>query len=173
MLSPSATSLPARGERVKMVDRRSATVCAFSVMLLALGCGQKPVDVGQSAAPVEEKIVPVRGNVYLDGQPLSQKGVMISFYPEADAAQPTAAGFAFVAEDGGFELQTNGKKGVKGIAPGRYRATVTMVMNKSLKMRAKEVSFPARYSSRAESPLIFEVAENVPPGAYDVKLTRN
>ena len=156
-----------------MVDHRLATVCGFFVMLLALGLMPEVHGCRAAGGPRRGKIVPVRGNVFLDEQPFFQKGVMISFYPEADAAQPTAAGFAFLAEDGGFELLANGKKGVKGIAPGRYRATVTMVMNKSLKMRAKEVSFPARYSSRAESPLIFEVAENAPPGAYDVKLTRN
>jgi len=76
-------------------------------VVLAIGCGGK-------GGPV----LPVNGIVTLDDKPLDEATVI--FHPEEEGA---TSGFARTGSDGKFVIR--GAKGEKGLAPGKYKVTVS------------------------------------------------
>ncbi|QDS90910.1 hypothetical protein EC9_51280 [Rosistilla ulvae] len=82
-----------------------------------LGCGQQPVETG----PV---LIPIRGTLTLDGQPLPFKSVQLS--PTAGTAGRGAA--AFSDGQGRFQMKaiiSDAIEDFAGCPPGRYRIVVT------------------------------------------------
>ena len=78
-------------------------------LLLLAGCGG-------SSGPV----LPVNGVVTLDGNPVAN--ALVRFYP-AEGTEPSSSGFAQTGTDGKFVM--TGGKGEKGLAPGKYKVTVS------------------------------------------------
>jgi hypothetical protein len=102
------------------------------------------------AAPVK-----VSGTVTFDGKPLD--GATVTFHPEAkDGKKATGKTDA----NGNYTLKTDGAEGA---APGKHRVLI------SLKRGEKEL-IPLKYSDRATTPLVVEVAPAVKQ--YDLNLTK-
>ncbi len=81
--------------------------CLVVATVLATGCG--------SGGP----LLPAHGIVTLDGRPLD--GAAVTFYPEPGVA--VTGGTALTGTDGKFVIL--GAKGQNGLAPGRYKVTVS------------------------------------------------
>ncbi len=114
-------------------------------------------------------LVPVVGQVTLDGRPLT--GGQVVFHPDAARGnnsldEPRGP----IDAQGRYELSTVGRKGV---VPGWYKVAVIAtepfdpqhpyVLPKSL--------IPVRYNDPSASGLTREVTASPAPGAYDLKLT--
>ena len=67
-------------------------------------------------------LVPVKGNVKLDGRPLA--GVHVIFFPEgASVNDPTM--FSGLTDESGHYVMHSRGGGPEGVAPGKYRVTLT------------------------------------------------
>jgi hypothetical protein len=129
---------------------RTLAYLGFCV-IAATGCDNRPA-VGTC--------VPVQGKVTLGANPLN--GGMVSFIPldgPPNAVRPEGD----IDEQGNYSLKTAGKDGAP---PGKYRAIVTTSGND----KRQDNSFDSTYSHTDNSPLEYDVIENAPAGAYDIKL---
>jgi hypothetical protein len=103
----------------------------------------------------------VQGNVTLGGQPLV--GGLVTFIPmNTEGERPRPEGV--IDAQGHYSLKTAGKEGAPA---GEYRAIVTT----SGQDKNQDSRFDPLYSHWQKSPLVLRVAENAPPGTYDLKLT--
>jgi hypothetical protein len=114
------------------------------------------------------KVVPVAGQVLLDGQPL--KGGIVKFH--ADASKGNEARFSPSGEidtDGNYELYTANKKG----APlGWYRVVIAPVEtadNSKGAHKDAKLPFNAKFTRDDKTPLRMEVKEK---GDYKLELTK-
>jgi len=113
--------------------------------LISAGCG------GSSA-----EIYPVRGEVYLNGQPAA--GALVHFHPvDGELCSPA---FATVNEDGSFELSTYGKN--DGAEPGDY--IVTLNWRDEQKVDDEFVTGPDRFKERYSKPKVSELKVTVIEG---------
>jgi uncharacterized protein (TIGR03000 family) len=108
---------------------------------------------------------PVAGKVTLDGKPLAR--CRVTFWPENKGKLAQEVG-GLTDEDGTYQLFTKGKPGVP---PGRYRVTITATAPTDPKDPAKlKVLVPEKYAKLETTPLLVEVTEKAPPGAYDIRI---
>jgi hypothetical protein len=115
------------------------------------GCGKR-LSVGPC--------LPVQGNVTLGGQPLV--GGQVMFIPlNVEGERPRPEGV--IDAQGHYSLKTVGKEGAPA---GEYRAIITT----SGQDKNQDSRFDPTYSHWEKSPLEVRVAENSPPGTYDLKL---
>ena len=132
---------------------------SFGVFLGFAVCGLLAL-TGCSSRRSVGPCVPVQGKVTLGGKPLV--GGTVSFIPlegEADAPRPEGS----IDAQGHYTLKTEGKEGAPA---GKYRAILTT----SGEDKKQDAQFNPQYSHWEKSPLVIQVAENAPPGAYDLKL---
>jgi hypothetical protein len=136
-------------------------IIALGFLMPNPGCG-KP-----AAIP---KLVPVVGNVYLDGKPLA--GGTVSFRPDAakgNSVKHEPAGE--IDDQGNYTLFTAGKEGAP---PGWYK--VAVVANEPPDAQSADPyapgksRIPAHYRNIATSDLIIEVVEKPDANAYDLPL---
>lgn len=151
-----------------MITPRNSLVVSWllggSLALLA-GCGS-------SVDPDLPALVPVSGQVTLDGAPLSD--AYVAFMPEGDT--PGRGSGATTGEDGRYELESQHGEG----APvGQYRVTVSKLVNPdgSVFVPTDEISpmdsgareiVPRRWSDPEITPLTAEVPEG--GGSLDFEL---
>jgi hypothetical protein len=142
-----------------------APLCGLALILCSSGCGERDT----------VKLLPVEGTVMLSDKVLvtdaKTKGT-VRLYPDKtkgnDSLQiPRGA----IDSEGKFKILTGTKPGV---TPGWYIVTVdaaTVIDPKNPYLSAAGFLMPERYIDKNESGLAFEVVENAPPGAYDLKLS--
>jgi hypothetical protein len=140
----------------------------FSAVLLvgaaSAGCG-----------PPEEKFVRVAGRLKVGGKPLDRG--QIGFIPdESRGTTHPQYSIGEVRPDGGYELVTNDKAGVR---PGWYKV-VAWVSAEPIspspsygpngELRGVRWLVAAKYTKRETTDLTVEVVDNPAPGAYDFDL---
>jgi hypothetical protein len=136
---------------------------------LLLGCG------GQSDVYGVGQVVPVEGQVFVQGQPLRLPNGSygrVWFHPDEGRGntcpQPAQAD---IDSEGRFHLTTRGQVGVP---PGWYKVMIVATepgdSRKPSKLRKSFVN--RRYAAVETSGLAIEVVASPRPGAYDLKLTR-
>jgi hypothetical protein len=143
-----------------MVHLKVASI-AMSVLACAalLGCGARG-----------EKLVPVAGQVTIDGVPLKTGSVTY----HADAAKGNSTPHipvGVIDADGRYKLASATKEGAP---PGWYRVTVTAqepIDPKNPYALPKYLIDP-KYGDAITSSLEVEVAPNKSPSAYDLKLAK-
>ena len=128
-------------------------------VLLGLVLGVSAAAAG-CRGPAVGPCVPVQGKVTLAGKPLV--GGTVSFVAlDGDANRPRPEGE--VDPQGLYAVRTGGTDG----APvGKYRVIVTT----SGLDKKQDAQFNPVYSHAEKSPLLVQVTENPPAGAYDLKL---
>jgi hypothetical protein len=140
---------------MKSAKRLIGLLVCFGGLFGLAGCGGKSKLQQLGVGPM----VPVQGKVTLGGKPL--KGGNVFFYPQGEVK-----GFApmgLIDAQGHYTLATSGEAG----APvGKYRATVEPASED----KSQDMQMDVRYASAEHSPLLVEVRENAPAGAYDLKL---
>ena len=136
---------------------------AFLLALLAAGCGR---------GDGPDKLVPVRGKITLDGQPLTSGSV--SFRPD-DSRGNTSQDqpYAILDEQGHYELKTAKWAGAP---PGWYKVMV-LAPEEPGEWKAGRPPPPrsrinARYARPETTDLAVEVVEKPGPNAYDLQVTR-
>ena len=156
--------------RFEARHRKPDRLLLFIALLALAGCDSDPYRLGKTA--------PVRGRVTVGDVPLHHS--IVTFQPDASRGngsphQPSAS----IDENGYYDLFTVGKSA----APlGHYKITVSAYeTDADISKRAKSPGEAGRkverlvhrkYESPATTPLLVEVVENAPPGAYDLKLTK-
>lgn len=139
--------------------------CAVGWLVLILAFKVLPALLG--SPDKWGKVVPVAGQVLLDGQPL--KGGIVKFH--ADASKGNETPFSPSGEidaDGNYKLYTANKRG----APlGWYRVVIAPVVTADSKGSRKDAKppFNIKFTRDDETPLRVEVKEN---GDYTLKLTK-
>jgi len=116
------------------------------------------------------RLVPVSGTVAAAGKPLTKGSV--TYHPEATKGE--SAGVlpaATIDEQGQYSLSTQGRSG----APvGKYKVVVAVQVPSDPKdpySIPKSLVDPV-YSKPETTPLVVEVKDGAPAGAYDLKLTK-
>ena len=136
----------------KWPSLRWACVGALISLVGCSGNRPMPKEFGQ--------LYPVEGKVTFDGKPL--RGGNVTFFSldrDVKMLQP----MGLIDAQGHYSLATSGEAG----APvGKYRATVEPASDD----KAQDMLVDVRYTSWVNSPLLVEVRENAPAGAYDLKL---
>ena len=117
--------------------------------------------------------LPVSGVVTLDGEPLA--GASVTFYPESEV-EGVVGGVAETGSDGKFVV--TGAKGESGLAPGKYKVTVSKGVLKtpggeeSVGAVIEEIDlkdeFPPIYSSPNKTILSYSVTGDGKP--IEIKL---
>jgi hypothetical protein len=139
-------------------------LCVLALVLSSSGCGAKDTI----------KLLPVEGTVMLGDKVLATdantKGT-VRLYPDRtkgnDSLQIPRGS---IDSEGKFKVLTGVKPGA---SLGWYRVTVdaaTVIDPKNPYHSASGFLVPERYIDKDESDLAFEVVENAPAGAYDLKL---
>lgn len=116
--SPASTMDRGRG-RDRITSLRSRVPQRLTVLLVSLlltGCGG---DDG-SALQLPEKLIPVTGQVTLDGKPLP--GALVLFLPPADQ-EPWREARGVTDQQGNYELIYYGEH--KGTVPGEHEVRIT------------------------------------------------
>jgi hypothetical protein len=137
------------------------------LLLAALtGCGD----------PNQPKLVPVKGVVTLDGQPLS--GAVVTFMP--GATTPAGGGSGRTGKDGSYKLTF--LRGGTGVPSGEYKVVISKLVlpdgkevpanttKSPLELQATE-TLPPRYSMPDQSTLGVNVLEA--GGTFDFPLQKN
>jgi hypothetical protein len=139
-----------------------------SLVLPSLACALAAAVVGCSGS--HEAGPPVKGKVALaGGKPLTTGVVIFSPDPKKGNTSKHEARGKIDAQ-GEYEL-TSDVLGQQGIPPGWYRVTVVATTKNPRKEYAVQKSLiPWRYASRDTSRISFEVKEDAPPNAYDIRL---
>jgi hypothetical protein len=139
---------------------RAALVASLPVLCVLLaGCGEKEENL---------VLVPVAGKVAIDRTPMPS-GVVTFFPDDSKGNKAKKVPSGTIQSDGTYKLQTDQKDG----APvGWYK--VTVVPSNYAAAGAPPVKAPPPYfsdfQSLAKTPLVIEVKESAPAGAYDIKL---
>lgn len=118
------------------------------VLALIVGCG------GGSEIPV----VPVTGQVMLNGQPV--EGASVAFIPQSPDGRAAAA---TTDSDGRYELQTAGADS-PGAVPGAYQVTVSKFEVKTVRTPEQALAEVQKGSSLLAPPT--EESSNVLPAKY-------
>jgi hypothetical protein len=154
-----------RGQDTMKGWRAGRCLRGLLVLFVGIGAAISGPGCGGGGRP---NLVPVAGQVTLDGRPLTSGQVV--FHPDAARGnnsldEPRGP----IDAQGRYELSTVGQKGV---VPGWYKVAVIAtepfdpqhpyVLPKSL--------IPVRYNDPSASGLTHEVRTNAAPGAYDLKL---
>jgi hypothetical protein len=108
----------------------------------------------------------VSGKATVDGKPLNTKLITILFAP--DLGNPLKKIPSGVLDDQGNYIMSTGATG--GVPPGRYRVHVHW---DSKNAKGQPCPVHSRFLDSGLTPLTVEVVANPPPGAYDLKFTRN
>jgi len=124
------------------------------VPVLLAGCGD-----GQNLT-----LVPVKGKVEVDGQPLASGNVVLHLdSTDKSLRYPLSAG---MVKDGNYEIFTDGKLG----APvNKFKVTVSQM---TVPGNEAGAPFDKKFSDQATTPLSVEVVASPQPGQYDLKLTK-
>jgi hypothetical protein len=146
---------------------RLAMVCACMLAATVVGCGD---DSGVG------KTYPVKGQVTLNGKPVTAENSTVLFKPDPDKGNRSPFEPAGTLDDeGNYTLVTKGKSGAP---PGWYKVIVTAFEGRAEHPKTKQAMrpvarslVPAKYGSAKTTPLSIEVVESPAPGAYDLKLT--
>lgn len=114
-----------------------------------------------------EHLVPVRGRITLNHQPVPSGTVVFLPDPDNGNTSPHEARGTLNAQ-GVYELKTNNRNGV---APGSYKVTVFALTRTSPQddMRPEWLA-PQRYSDHRTSQLTVEVVADPEAGRYDFDL---
>lgn len=147
---------------------------AFAVLIAALvGC--------EAATGPKFDVVPVRGNVTLNGQPLAD--AQVSFWFQGTPPEGYIGSGAKTDAQGNYELTTLTQKGT---IVGKHKAVVskmTMKDGSPLKLaegideqqliaEGKAVeSIPSPYNDPTNTPVAFDVTKDKADG-YDIKITK-
>jgi hypothetical protein len=140
----------------------------MSSHLLSLGCR----DVSGLG-----RILPVRGKLTLDGEPVTAPTTVVLVQPDTakgntSPLEPAGA----VDSQGNYTPLTKGKNGAP---PGWYRVIVTATERQEesggVRRRGRPVPrslLSRKYGQSSTTDLTVEVVEGPAPGAYDLKLAR-
>jgi hypothetical protein len=126
-------------------------------------------------------IVPVKGTVLLDGQPLPK--ATVQFVPQRSDLGPQFTSTAVTDEKGGFTLMS-GYRDLQGAAVGQHTVVITesplpaemrntrdyREIERYYKAKLSNRPIPPKYDSVAESPLKIEIKEGQEP--LMIELTR-
>lgn len=119
-------------------------------------------------------LIPVTGQVTLDGEPL--KAGSVTFHPDGGKGNRTQHIPAGMVEGGVYVVFTNG---VKGAPPGPYKVTVTATdfsgkaPPKTATAQVPKSLIAERYGAKTTTPLEVEVVPSPAAGAYNLKVSRN
>lgn len=138
---------------------RFTTYAAGLLLMIAVagagGCQKgMPAELGP--------LYPVQGKVTLGGKPL-RGGNVLFFALEHDVKISQPQGL--IDAQGNYTVASYGKDGAPA---GKYRVTVDPASDD----KSMDLAVDGKYQSWEKSPLIVEIRENAPPGAYDLKLER-
>jgi hypothetical protein len=115
-------------------------------------------------------LVPVSGNVTLDGRPVTAG--QVTFFPEFNTKAGMCTGT--INTEGAYEIKTSSDNQTKsGAPPGKYKVTVTPSMvaeMKTTKGGKLKTDFNPRYTDMKNTPLRVEVDDS--GKTYDLKLTK-
>ena len=145
-----------------MLKHSTTTLLLFKTLLF--------VTVGCERGPRLEGLVPCRGNVVFQGEPLA--GAMVTFSPK-DNKPGVRAAVATSDDMGGFTLMTLGQKG---IYPGAYRVSVVKNSEmetssnrerveqmqqggRQVRLQKKESVIPVKYNDEKKSGLEFLIGK--------------
>jgi hypothetical protein len=149
-------------ERNAMSRLAPLTLCFFSTLPL-LGCAKS-----------EERLWPVRGQVTLQGKPVTRGAVSFRPLPErgnTSLHQPSAE----IDEFGYYTLETGNREGA---SPGWYKVLVVAQAEDPAGPTKTGMPSPGRslinkkYANLAATDLMVEVVEQPVPGAYDLKVEK-
>jgi len=155
------------GRRALMPENQGRFLIPAAARLALATLLLLPLAAGCAGGGGVGKVVPVAGKVLLDNKPLTAGAV--TFVPDAakgNKARATATGL--IKEDGTYELTTETKPGAP---PGPYKVTI-QTMFPGGQMPAKPVQINSKFTSPDTTPLLIEVSENPPAGAYDLQVSR-
>jgi hypothetical protein len=107
-------------------------------------------------------LFPVEGKVTFDGKPL-RGGNVTFFAQDHDVKQLQPMGL--IDGEGNYFVSSYQQKGAPA---GKYRVTVIPATND----KSIDLAVDDRYQNWEKSPLMVEVRENAPAGAYDLQLKR-
>jgi hypothetical protein len=124
---------------------RQALRCVGLLLALAvLGCGR------------DDKLTPVRGQVFYHGRPLA--GGIIVFTPDAERGGRGPLACGEIGADGRYILHTGDKPGA---VPGWHRITVAPVTPPAQTAAPPGIDLPRRYSDPEQSGLLREIKVGV------------
>jgi len=109
-------------------------------------------------------MIPVQGKVTLGGKPLGG-GIVYLYPPEGEERAYVPLGF--IDPQGNYSVTTSGEK-EKGAPAGKYKVTVEPGSGD----KSMDLAVDPKYQSQKRTPFVFEVRENAPAGAYDLKMER-
>src|SRR5947208_2309119 len=145
-----------------------------SVVLGLLGCLAALASLAGCGNGDRVKLVPVQGTVFLGAKVLATdattKGTVVLYPDKAKGNLSLEIPRGAIDSEGNFTAMTGMKSGV---APGWYKVTVDaakVLDPKNPYHSASGFLMPLRYVDKDESNLAFEVVDNAPPAAYDLKL---
>jgi hypothetical protein len=140
----------------------SVQICGFLLFCVAIFSGCDSSGLG--------RIVPVKGNVTLDGKPLTTGSLV--FKPDASKGnnskfEPASA----IGPDGSYSLFTKEREGAP---PGWYKVGIVAQEEPSATdpYAPRKSLIPAHYNDAETSGLAVEVVASPPAGAYDLKLAK-
>jgi hypothetical protein len=147
--------------------RRLGAAAALAVLGAAAGCA--------GGGP---EVVPVRGRVTVNGEPLRAKSGNVTFVPDrAKGNTTTFQPVGYLDEDGNYTLYYD--QGKQGAPPGWYKVQVAATSGKVQMPGSRGKGpppppplFHKKYNRAATSGLAVEVVRDPAPGAYHLKLTK-
>jgi hypothetical protein len=119
------------------------------------------------------KLVPVAGNVSLDGKALA--GAEVHFIPDAAKGNQAVVSCSGRSDaKGQYTLATTHGAVGKGAPLGWYKVSLSFTPSDARPERVQierpQVVVPGKYLDAETTPLVLEVVENPAPGAYDLAL---
>jgi hypothetical protein len=126
------------------ISREALRGVGLLLALAVLGCGR------------DEKLTPVRGQVFYHGRPLA--GGTIVFTPDAERGGRGPLACGEIGADGRFTLHTGDKPGA---VPGWHRITVASVTPPAQTAAPPVMDLPRRYSDPEQSGLLREIKAGV------------
>jgi hypothetical protein len=139
---------------MRFVKGLGLLVCVGGLFSLAGCSGNKPLP--KELGP----LFPVQGKVTLDGKML-RGGNVIFFALDHDVTICQPQGL--IDAQGNYFVSSYGEKGAPA---GKYRVTVDPGSDD----KKMDLLVDGQYQSWEKSPLVVEVTENAPAGAYDLKM---
>jgi len=121
----------------------------------------------------EERFLPVKGQVFVNGQPLKGATGAIAFVPDSTKGNATHhEPRAEINDAGEYEIKTVGRIGAP---PGWYKVQVMAQRERLLGSKADMIprwAVPIEYTKAERTPISIEVVARPESGAYDLKLKR-
>lgn len=142
---------------MRLVRRPMGILLTCGALCCVPGCsGNRPMPKEFGA------LFPVEGKVTFDGKPL-RGGNVTFFAQDHDVKQLQPMGL--IDGEGNYFVSSYQQKGAPA---GKYRVTVIPATND----KSIDLAVDDRYQNWEKSPLMVEVRENAPAGAYDLQLKR-